>query len=61
MRKLLLLIAVVALTSCEEKEICLKCEMQGQPDYEFCDGDNGYDATIVAYTLTNRGYYCTRQ
>jgi hypothetical protein len=61
MRKLLLLISVISFASCEEKPVCLKCEKSGYPNYEFCDGDNGIDATLAAYNLTNEGYYCTKQ
>jgi len=61
MRTLLLFIAFATLTACEEKPVCLKCEMDGQETYEFCDGDHGTDASVVGYVLTQRGYYCTKQ
>jgi hypothetical protein len=61
MRKLLLLISIIAFASCEEKPVCLKCEQVGQPTYEFCDGDAGVDASTAAHILTQGGYYCTKQ
>lgn len=59
MKKLLLLISVVTFSSCEKESICLKCEQVGKPTYTFCDGD--VDASVAAYNLTQKGYYCEQQ